>query len=759
MALHSIISPEAWAVLQVGSERAGMSPALLAALLDARARHGGQANRRRLFSAFDALLDSAQKPGTPDQAPSLRGMAPPAAVHLRSVAARNWAVYRRLSLDLPASESGRPIVLIGGRNGSGKTSLLGAIIFGLFGRFAVRDFFSRDEALGKRDVYRRAMEAAFHRPARDRGETVMSVGLEFDTSEGPLRVERRWHFGEAGEFVDEDEELTLSVGPDLDLLAVPPDTTPEAYYQEEITRRLLAPGLAPFIFFDGEQVDRLGGRMMAEQLKVGMDGLVGAPYLRQLIADLRDYARDRGREAGSARASDDEAAETQIAALEQREAEVMNRLAAVSSDIEKNRDRRDCILRELGRLTGDTFASLQDLLEQRRRVETEEARARAALAAFAADELPLHMAGRRLRTALSQRLAEEDRAGVGLGSEAEREVALERFLSEFGAEQPPLPGEIRTSIEKRIRSAWARWQSPTLVAGEVRHAYLEGRPRRALRARLDQPDFKLRGLADAALAELARCEALQAELSARIDEQRGSSKRREALQDELSAVSGFLIEDDRLHRELHQELGQLRSELEPRRNTLRDRRERLATAQPALGRADRAEQLAGVIEKVAGYAAKEYAGLLSAAVTRTYRQLAHKDLIHQIEISGDGTLRVIDRGGRAIENLDVSAGERHVFAIALLAAVAELGGGSFPVVMDTPLGRLDQEHRENILAYCAARLSQTLLLSHAEEVGGRYLDQIGDRIAAWYLIEHRPGVDGPGESVLVDGYFAQAKAS
>ncbi|MCA1791376.1 MAG: hypothetical protein LC667_16440, partial [Thioalkalivibrio sp.] len=364
-----------------------------------------------------------------------------------------------------------------------------------------------------------------------------------------------------------------------------------------------------------------------------------------------------------------------------------------------------------------------------------------------------------LRTALSQRLADEDRAGVGLGSEMECEAALEQFLNEFGAEQPSLPAEFRTSIETRIRSAWARWQSPTLLAREVRHAYLEGRPRGALRVRLDEPDSRLRDQIDAALAELARCQALQVELSARIDEQRGSSKRHDALQDELSAVSGFLVEDERVHRELHQALGQLRSELEPKRNALRARRERLATAQPALGRADRAEQFAGVIEQVASYAAKEYAGLLSAAVTRTYRQLAHKDLIYQIEISGDGTLRVTDRGGRAIETLDVSAGERHVFAIALLAAVAELGGGSFPVVMDTPLGRLDQEHRENILGYCAARLGQTLLLSHAEEVGGRYLDQISDRIAARYLIEHQPGVDGPGESVLVNGYFAQARAS
>jgi DNA sulfur modification protein DndD len=79
--------------------------------------------------------------------------------------------------------------------------------------------------------------------------------------------------------------------------------------------------------------------------------------------------------------------------------------------------------------------------------------------------------------------------------------------------------------------------------------------------------------------------------------------------------------------------------------------------------------------------------------------------------------------------------------------------------MDTPLGRLDAEHRESILRYCAARRGQTLLLSHAEEVGGRYLDQIADRIAARYLIEHQPGVDGPGESAVVEGYFMQARAS
>jgi DNA sulfur modification protein DndD len=668
-------------------------------------------------------------------------------------------VYRRLNLELPASDAERPIVLIGGRNGSGKTSLLGAIIYCLFGRFAVRDFFANDAALGKRDAYSRAMEAAFHRPARDRGETVMSVSLEFDTSDGPVRVERRWHFNEAGRFIDEDEEITILVGPEFDILAVPPDATPASYYQEEITRRLVAPSLAPFVFFDGEQVGRLSSHKMAGQLKVGLDGLVGAPYLRQLIADLRDYARDRGRAASTVRTGDDHAAEAEIAALEQRESEVMNRLSAAESDIEQHRSRRDWILGELGRLTGGTFASLHELLEEHRRVETQEARIRAALAAFAADELPLHLTGRRLRAMLSQRLAKEDHSGAGLGSEAEREAALERFLSEFNAEPPPLPIEIRKNVEARLRLVWDRWQSPPEVTGDVRHAYLGGRPRQALRARLDQPDSKLRGRADELLTELARCEALKNELSKRIDQQRGYSTVWQELQDELSAISGILVEEELLHRELNQELGQTRSALEPRRSALRARHERLSEAQPALGRAARAELLAELVEQVVDYAAAEYAALLSSAVTRTYRDLAHKDLIHRIEISGDGVLRVTDRGGRAIENLDASAGERHVFAIALLAAVAELGGGPFPVVMDTPLGRLDQEHRENILGYCAARRSQTLLLSHEEEVGGRYLDQISDRIAARYMIEHHPGVDGPGESILVDGYFMTARIS
>lgn len=755
MGPHSIVSPQAWDAIEAGSTKAGTSPGLVASVLEARLRLGGEANRRRLFAALDMLLGEDSVPAT--AAPVAGATDSRGPVLLRSITARNWAVYRRLALELPAHDPDRPIVLIGGRNGSGKTSLLSAIVFALFGRLAIRDIFTQDRTLAQRFAYRQTIEAVFHRPARDGGETVMSLTLRFDTTDGPLEVERRWYFGDDGKFVEDDEEIMLRIGDDMDLLSVPPDTVPSTYYQEEIARRLFPPGLAPFLFFDGEQVDRLGGRHLTDQLRAGVDGLIGAPYLRQVIADLRDYARDRGREANPVRGESSDAVEAETAALERRESEVGGVLTAVESAVTQLRARRDLIIAELGRLTGDTFANLQDLLEQQRRTEAEEARARVALAGFAAEELPLHLVGRHLRARLSLRLGEEERARTT--SAADSDSGLERFLDAFAAEVPALTAEVHDLVVARVRSAWSRWLTPDPLAGEMRHHYLEGRPRTALRLRLDEADRRVRERASQVLEELARCERARADLSRRIAEQRGSSERRELLQIELQSVSEALEAEERVRRDVDRELEHLRRVLGPKREAIRDQRERLASALPSLGRADRATELATGLERALQLAADEYTQHLSATVTRTYRQLAHKNLIHQIEVLHDGGLRVADRGGRRIENLDASAGERHVFAISLLAAVAEVGGMSLPVIMDTPLGRLDREHRENILAYCAARRGQTLLLSHAEEVGGRYLEQIDARIAARFLIEHEPGIDGPGESRLIEGYFARAGAS
>jgi DNA sulfur modification protein DndD len=141
-------------------------------------------------------------------------------------------------------------------------------------------------------------------------------------------------------------------------------------------------------------------------------------------------------------------------------------------------------------------------------------------------------------------------------------------------------------------------------------------------------------------------------------------------------------------------------------------------------------------------------------MTRIYSDLAHKRLVKKIDIAPDCTVRLLGDRGRDLRGMDASAGEDQIFALSLIAAIARVSGARVPVVMDTPLARLDTDHRTNVLKYFASRASeQVIFLSQPDEVHGPYLEVIRDRIGATYHLDFEELGDGIGRAHVRRGYF------
>ena len=104
--------------------------------------------------------------------------------------------------------------------------------------------------------------------------------------------------------------------------------------------------------------------------------------------------------------------------------------------------------------------------------------------------------------------------------------------------------------------------------------------------------------------------------------------------------------------------------------------------------------------------------------------------------------------------MDSSAGEEQIFALALIGAIAQVSGISVPIVMDTPLARLDTDHRTNVLRYFAAQSSeQVIFLSQPDEINGAYLAAIQGRVAKSYHIDFEELGNGVGVAKVREGYF------
>lgn len=117
--------------------------------------------------------------------------------------------------------------------------------------------------------------------------------------------------------------------------------------------------------------------------------------------------------------------------------------------------------------------------------------------------------------------------------------------------------------------------------------------------------------------------------------------------------------------------------------------------------------------------------------------LRKKNLVHEINIDPETfKLVLLSQTGREIIPEQLSAGERQLLAVSLLWGLARSSGGSLPVVIDTPLGRLDSAHR-NLLVnrYFPHASHQVVLLSTDTEISGEQLDNLADYIGRNYVLD------------------------
>ncbi len=97
-----------------------------------------------------------------------------------------------------------------------------------------------------------------------------------------------------------------------------------------------------------------------------------------------------------------------------------------------------------------------------------------------------------------------------------------------------------------------------------------------------------------------------------------------------------------------------------------------------------------------------------------FREMTTQKSYKGLEINNSYGLSIVDEHG---EHVTVrSAGAEQVVALSLIDGLNRTGHAAGPVVMDTPLGRLDLKHRDNILTYLPTVTSQFVLLVHSGEI-------------------------------------------
>lgn len=120
--------------------------------------------------------------------------------------------------------------------------------------------------------------------------------------------------------------------------------------------------------------------------------------------------------------------------------------------------------------------------------------------------------------------------------------------------------------------------------------------------------------------------------------------------------------------------------------------------------------------------------------TIVFKELTTEKTYSGLQINKNYGLIILDEFGQPVSMR--SAGAEQVVAMSLLSALNKASARNGPVVIDTPFGRLDPKHRENILKYLPKMADQVILLVHAGELDPENgLTSIADQVGMQYEIK------------------------
>lgn len=640
-----------------------------------------------------------------------------AKVTFLSIGIQNLGPYReqqRMDFKVLAH---KPIVLIRALNGSGKTTLLTCLQVALYGVRAM--------GTSKPSEYEQLIRGLHRDDALGPAEITLELRVDVNGERELLTVTRQWQLGT--KFVE--------------VLKVARNGVRDEALTDEWTEYLdgiLPSELLQLFLFDGEKIEALANpKTLPAMLRSATEAFLGIGGIDSLHKDLIAVERRAVLQAKDA-SSDYEQARIELRVLEQQQS-----VAAAAVEV---------MQKSLPEVEGDA---------EKARVAYEDASLHAQRSGLGAYE-----------KAAEIRAAEQAaKAAVKVASDAVRDALADPLapLSQLG------------ELWIEYKAEWAKQQS-----ARTRHHVLEEVRRRdqrilkQIRASLSSPSFEV--LRDALKAEeqlymadtkqsiffvpSPEPEALDSSIQLAAERHDRARKRLHEAKQKLAALE-VQVAAIPAGEQLAEVLANLKAKAEEQSRAeerlafvKKELADQLSALEHASVRANAARMRMGKdfqgnahTSKAIGAAMRARAVLaafkeqllaskavwLSTKITEEFQALMRKQrLVTAVRVDPDTyEVTIVGAHDKELPMERLSAGERQLLAIAVLSALIRERKGQFPVVVDTPLARLDRTHREALIKRFFAKVShQVLVLSTDEEVEGSVYDAMSKFTSKAYQIEY-----------------------
>ena len=685
-------------------------------------------------------------------------------MYIEKIELKNWKSYKSATFRFPAPSNDRNVVLIGAANGYGKTSLFEAIALGLFGREGLplcsgADLKSKN-ALST--AYKEFLEKSLFKGALSAGQASCQVNIILSNHNNEsIEIQRTWHFSDKGYYNQNDDDVHVYEGLERNLV-VPPtsyDGNDRNWIDEYIQDKLLPSSLANFFLFDGEQVSKMAEQSKKVQIGNGIEGLLGIPVLRSLKESLRSYTRTKQKEFPKDADKTIRNLPEEIHKLSIKSKEMESQ---IDDKIKKKKildDEREILTRDLVGYPQASVAALGEKFKQRETHRKAVEKGRSYLEEILKSDLALALSGYELREKVINRLVDEDSRLEWINSKSQGDNRLEKFLSTVEPKireiEPSLNKKQYNSVIEYAKYAWeCVWNPPPENVNQpVLHGYLSNSERKQVVDHLKGIErSEILEVGDT-LNEIRKNENSMNRIDQEIAKIESAGPEVQKMQKRLSEVNYEIDEISKNIGVLENEKTSIDGEITSKTADLARVKAKKGEAEPSLRLAASASKVIEVVNEIIRKSVPTQIEDIANEMTKAYKFMAHKeDQVSKITIDSSCNVKLLDVNGSDMRDFDLSAGEKQIFTQSLIHAISLISEKRFPMVIDTPLGRLDKQHRKGVLGHLVSRRHQVILLSTDTEVGHEYLDEIDQYVQKKFLIQLKV-VDGIGQSTISDGYF------
>lgn len=656
---------------------------------------------------------------------------------IKQIILKNFGLYAgEHILEFNYASETQPITLIGGLNGRGKTTLLDGIILGLYGHRALK--YLQDERI----KYTRYLSNHINKSTSPYEETSITIVLaDSETSKEQITIKRYWYNVQEEairEYFDASRNNLVD-----EHLARNWD-----YFVEEI----LPLNISRFFFFDSEKISQIADDDSFESVKESIRALLGLTTIDQLISDMSKLIQKNQRSMQSNSQTDYTERFTEL------QARIAENEAAAKSAYDQAAHFQQLVSRDESRRDREQelfWAAGGNLGLDRKKISSskEEHTDRLKLLLQQVQEyvqdpsLPLLMCPDLLSSTLSNAQQNER-----LLFRKASQTVLKQLRELLSGTDYSTPQKQNTfaflDLAEQQFSVLTHTSQSVVFEMSADATYL-------LRRLIDSSDDRIRSLTKL-LLEIHETEEILAQIEDHLSREvsESSAKRHWDQIQELNESIMVNEANRRVAMDNYDRLERERVVLERQRAHLLS--ENMQNAQ-SLGEHQRMVRYSAIVTETMNEFKRRIQAkkveTLQGIILRCFRSMVGKEsMIQGIRIDpATLDIRLIDYAGGELLKTQLSAGEKQLFAVSILWGLAQCSGYDMPVIIDTPLGRLDSQHRINFVeGYLPFAGKQVIVLSTDEEINGRYLDLVKPYINSTYTLVYD---EVQRSTSVVKGYF------